>query len=86
MLSGPPSVYRLPFLVINTITGQIATKPPNRTPDNEELKRYDVDKSREPLSAVLSWYLPTFWVCLHYLRYLEATTHSVGPLSLSCIS
>ncbi|KAH8101793.1 hypothetical protein BXZ70DRAFT_999699 [Cristinia sonorae] len=71
MSAFPPSLYRVPFILVNTVMGQIATMPPNRTPDNEERKRYDVNKSREPLSAVMSWYLPTFWLIQHALNISE---------------
>jgi len=71
MAAFPPSAYRLPFLIVNTVMTQIATKPPNRTPNNQELKRYDVDKRPETLSAVLSWYLPTFLLVMHSLNLAE---------------
>ncbi|THH30551.1 hypothetical protein EUX98_g3619 [Antrodiella citrinella] len=67
----PPSAYRLPFIVANTIMSHIATRPPNNTPSNEERKQYDENKHPELLSAVLSWYLPTFWLVMHGMNLAE---------------
>ncbi|TCD62699.1 hypothetical protein EIP91_006560 [Steccherinum ochraceum] len=71
MATQAASLYRIPFLILNAIMGQIATMPPNRTPGNEELKRYDINKNRDPLTAVMSWYLPTFVLVMQALNISE---------------
>ncbi|TCD62698.1 hypothetical protein EIP91_006559 [Steccherinum ochraceum] len=70
----PSPLYRAPFLMSNIVMGHIAGRSPNPTPDTEEQKRFDVDRNRELLTAVTSWYFPTLTFMIHVFNICELYT------------
>jgi len=67
----PPSIYRLPFIIVNAIMGHITVTPPNRPPDSKEQQRYHVKARSDILTIVTPWYAPTLWIVMHGMNLAE---------------
>lgn len=72
MSSIPPSLYKVPFLVVNLIAGNLTTLPPNKNADQVERKKYeDSRKKLELLTVIQWWFLPMLWFLLYTFHVSE---------------
>lgn len=73
MLASP--ILRIPLALASSYIAQRSSTPPNPPAEVVERQKYHAkDTSTDTLGSILWWWLPSYWITLHFISFLEIYT------------